>query len=104
VSYLRLSAFLCGLNVVASPAENGRVLYEDYCLACHWKDGSPGHGGADLRKPLKYGSDLNSVMRVIKHGVAGSQMPSFDDLSETQRLALAKHVIYLNQQARRKHK
>jgi hypothetical protein len=49
-----------------------------------------------LRKPLKYGSDLKSVMRVIKYGVPGSQMPGFADLTETQRRALAKHVIDLN--------
>jgi mono/diheme cytochrome c family protein len=104
VFYPRLSAFICGLNAFASPAQNGRALYENYCLACHWKDGSPGHGGADLRQPLKYGSDLESVMRVIKNGVAGTQMPGFSDLSEDQRRALAKHVLYLNHKAQAKQK
>jgi mono/diheme cytochrome c family protein len=99
MSYLRASAFICGLIGITLSAENGRALYEDYCLGCHWKDGSPGHGGADLRKPLKYGSDLSSVMRVIQNGVPGSQMPGFADLSENQRRALAKHVILLNNHA-----
>jgi mono/diheme cytochrome c family protein len=85
-------------------AENGRALYENYCIGCHWKDGSPAHGGADLRQPLKHGSDLKSVIRVITYGVPGSQMPSFSDLSENQRRALAKHVIDLNQKARSKKK
>ncbi len=84
--YLGVSAFICGLTVVALPAENGRKLYEDYCLACHYRDGSPGHGGA------------------VKFGVPGSQMPGFADLSEDQRRALAKHVIDLNQRARKKQK
>jgi mono/diheme cytochrome c family protein len=104
VSYLRVSAFICGLVGITLSAEDGGALYENYCLACHWKDGSPGHGGADLRKPLKYGSDLKSVMRVIKYGVPGSQMPGFADLSENQRRALAKHVISLNQRALKKQK
>jgi mono/diheme cytochrome c family protein len=85
-------------------AENGRALYENYCIGCHWKDGSPAHGGADLRQPLKHGSDLKSVIRVITYGVPGSQMPSFSDLSENQRRALAKHVIDLNQKAQSKKK
>jgi len=101
---LRLFACAGGLAAIASGAEDGRKLYENYCLGCHWKDGSPGHGGADLRLPLKYGSDLNSVMRVIKSGVPGSQMPSFADLSEAQRRALAKHVIYINQKSQSKKK
>jgi mono/diheme cytochrome c family protein len=103
----RSSVFICvypWLMNFAGSAESGRALYENYCLACHYRDGSPGRGGADLRKPLKYGSDLKSVMRVIKFGVPGSQMPGFSDLSETQRRSLAKHVIDLNQQARKKQK
>jgi len=98
--FLGLFACVC----LAGAAENGRVLYENYCVGCHWKDGSPAHGGADLRKPLKYGSDLNSVMRVIKFGVPYSQMPGFNDLSEAQLRALAKHVVALNQKAQSKRK
>ena len=85
-------------------AENGRALYENYCIGCHWKDGSPAHGGADLRQPLKHGSDLKSVIRVITFGVPGTEMPSFSDLSEKQRRALARHVIDLNQKAQSKKK
>jgi len=44
------------------------------------------------------------VMRVITYGVPGTQMPSFSDLSEDQRRALAKHVIFLNQRAQKKQK
>ena len=102
--YLRLSAFICGLNLIALGADNGRALYENYCIACHWKDGSPAHGGADLRQPLKHGSDLKSVMRVITYGVPETQMPGFSDLSEKQRRALAKYVIDLNQKAPSKQK
>jgi mono/diheme cytochrome c family protein len=98
--FLGLFACVC----LVGAAENGRALYENYCLGCHWKDGSPAHGGADLRQPLKYGSDLKSVMRVITFGVPGSQMPGFPDLSENQRRALAKHVVALNQKAQSKRK
>jgi mono/diheme cytochrome c family protein len=96
-----LCLFAC---VCALGAENGRALYENYCIGCHWKDGSPAHGGADLRQPLKHGSDLKSVVRVITYGVPGSQMPDFSDLSEKQRRALAKYVIDLNHRARAKQK
>jgi mono/diheme cytochrome c family protein len=101
---LRLLTCACCLAGAALGAENGRELYENYCLGCHWKDGSPGHGGADLREPLKYGNDLDSVMRVVRLGVPGSQMPSFADLSGAQRRALAKYVIHLNQKAQSKKK
>jgi mono/diheme cytochrome c family protein len=94
--FLGLFACVC---LAGTAAENGRALYKNYCVGCHWKDGSPAHGGADLRQPLKYGSDLNSVLRVIKNGVAGTQMPGFSDLSEVQLRALARHVVYLNQKA-----
>ena len=92
------------MNPAAWGAETGRTLYENYCLACHYRDGSSGHGGADLRQTLKHGSDMKSVMRVITYGVPGTQMPSFSDLSEDQRRALAKHVIFLNQRAQKKQK
>jgi len=100
----RLLACFGGLVGIALSAENGRKLYENYCLGCHWRDGSPAHGGADLRQPLKHGSDLKSVMRVITYGVPETQMPGFSDLSEKQRRALAKYVIDLNQKAPSKQK
>jgi len=99
VRYLWLTALISLTFAAPSAAENGRSLYENYCLACHYRDGSPGHGGADLRKPFRHGNDLKSVMRVITYGVPGTQMPGFSDLSENQRRALAKHVLQINRRA-----
>jgi mono/diheme cytochrome c family protein len=94
--------------VVAPPAEpNGAALYAQHCARCH---GSEGQGGglASLfldPPPRKFGEEKfmlgttstsipsdDDLVYLIKRGIPGSAMPSFENLSDEERLSLARHV------------
>ena len=97
---------------VAGTAPGERGLYRQLCASCHGETGQ-GRGAVaasqnpyprDFRrgtykfkvtsrnaKPLK--SDL---ARTLRQGLAGSQMPLFDKLSDAQIDALVEYVVYLS--------
>ncbi|MEC7566966.1 MAG: c-type cytochrome [Planctomycetota bacterium] len=84
----------------------GRAVYlKQNCHKCHAEDGS-GSWGLDLvdgrgfptfardlrRDPLKAGHEIESMARVIRLGMAGTAMPSSDNLSDIDLLFLVKYV------------
>lgn len=97
------SELLQAYPVVMSPAKPpdiqlGSKLYGAQCIACH---GATGHGdgplAASLTPPPIALSDkvrakersVFSLQQIISHGVSGTSMPSFSQLSESDRWAIA---------------
>ena len=96
---IRLAACVLGCAALSLAGPNtGRESFEKQCIACHAKDGSGGHGGANLRAALKYGTDVKSVSNVIKHGVPSNGMPSFADRGPDEIRKLALYVLQLHKQ------
>ncbi len=94
-------------------AEQGRLVFQTACAACHGSDGN-GLGAtardlldtwgqpatpSDLRQPsLRSGPGLETIYRVLLTGIDGSPMPSFaETLTEDQRWDL---VVFIAQMRR----
>ncbi|MCY2973933.1 MAG: cytochrome c [Planctomycetota bacterium] len=92
------------------PGDHG--LYRQLCTSCHGETGQ-GRGTVaasqnpyprDFRKGVfKYKSALRNskplksdIAHVLRHGLAGSQMPLFNKLSDKQIDALVDYVVYLS--------
>ncbi len=82
---------------------DGPDLYTQHCIACH---GSDGLGEGPLSKrwskppanlvkgPFTYSRDgsQNSLARIIKFGIPGTDMPGHETLSDNEVLALAQYL------------
>ncbi len=78
--------------------KKGSALYQANCASCH---GAAGHGDGPLAKSLNpppialsdreraKERSVFSLQQIISHGVAGTSMPSFAQLSEDDRWAIA---------------
>ncbi|MGH9613088.1 MAG: c-type cytochrome [Bryobacteraceae bacterium] len=96
---VRLLSFLCVFALLAAAApKTGRQLFEANCSMCHGKDGTGGHGGANLRDGLKYGHDVKSISNVIARGIPSNGMPSFASHSPAEIHKLAEYVLTLHRQ------
>ncbi|HXE10795.1 MAG TPA: c-type cytochrome [Bryobacteraceae bacterium] len=96
---LRLLSTFCAFALLTAAApKTGRELFETNCSMCHGKDGTGGHGGANLRDGLKYGRDVKSISNVIAHGIPSNGMPSFASHSPAEIHKLAEYVLTLHRQ------
>jgi mono/diheme cytochrome c family protein len=87
---------------------DGALVYQQHCAYCHGSRGD-GNGVAGLnpkaryfgRDKYKFASTKNAVptdddlLRVIRHGIPGSAMPNFDQLSAVEQSALVSHLRVL---------
>jgi cytochrome c oxidase cbb3-type subunit 2 len=104
----RAAAALAWTPSSTAAIPDGAPIYQRHCAICH---GPVGHGDGKLalllakapahldRGPFIWtpaGPDLdNRITRVIKHGIAGTDMPGHETLDDVQVLALARYVRYL---------
>ena len=81
-------------NTGGGNIENGKVIYEQSCLACHQADGS---GVPGLAPPLIHGTFVNGekakLIKILLEGMEGVEikgevyanpMPAFDYLSDQE--------------------
>ena len=76
-----LGALLCslpGLAQVKAAIEQGQAVYRSNCAFCHGMDGKGGRGPDLVSRELVHGDTDAALRRVIKNGVPGSSMPSFN--------------------------
>ena len=77
-------------------AQTGAQLYQTHCAACHGQTGE-GNSGPPLAAPrLVRANDETSLFKIIKEGVAGTEMPS-SRLEDAQLKLLAAYVRELGQ-------
>jgi cytochrome c oxidase cbb3-type subunit I/II len=103
-------ASLDPVSVADKPAPNGRQLYIDNCAKCHGIRGNAdGETSAFLdpwarkfgEEKFQFASTENGVptdddlIYVIAHGIPGTGMPPFDQLSHDEQRAIAGHVRLL---------
>lgn len=82
----------------APDLKTGAALYQANCASCH---GAAGHGDGPLAKslnppPIAFSDherarerSVFSLQQIISHGVAGTSMPAFTQLSENDRWSIA---------------
>lgn len=59
----------------------GKTLYEESCQLCHGGDARGGRGPALAAGEFLHGSTDGQIFENIREGIAGTQMPAFDMLS-----------------------
>lgn len=105
--YSRLPCLVGALIVLApegspEPVEpapgsaNGRQLFEMHCAPCHGPRGEGGRGPTLAQPTLPRASDRDSLLRIIKGGISGTEMPPAR-LESAEIAALAAFVQSLNQ-------
>lgn len=86
----------------ANPEEQGKIVYESYCLACHQADGS---GVPQLNPPLintgYVKGDKTRLINVLLKGLQGAEvegeiydnpMPAFDYLTDEELAAVLTYI------------
>jgi mono/diheme cytochrome c family protein len=95
-------------SVALRSLETGRQVYATYCAGCHGEKGDGNGPAARFLDPkprdfrlgrLKFAAvaageapNDEDYLRVIKHGLSGTAMPSFDLLSEKERVSVVAYV------------
>src|SRR5262252_7427451 len=59
----------------------GKKLYEESCQLCHGGDARGGRGPALALGEFLHGSDDGQIFQNIREGIAGTQMPGFEMLT-----------------------
>src|SRR5262245_52069317 len=74
--------------------DQGRRLYEVHCAACHGLRGEGGKGTPLAQPTLPRATDRDSMVKVIRSGISGTEMPS-SPLQADAILAVAAYVTSL---------
>jgi putative heme-binding domain-containing protein len=76
--------------------EEGRAIYEQYCTACHGKDGAAGELGPALGAPARRYLQRTdqAIFDAILKGIAGTKMPP-TPVSETDAWKIATYILAL---------
>jgi len=59
-----------------SDLDRGRQLYEKQCATCHGPRGEGGRGPTLAQPTLPRASDAESLLRIIRSGISGTEMPA----------------------------
>ena len=65
------------LSAQPAPAVSGEAVFASNCAGCHGMNGSGGRG-PNLRGQLRHGDENADIAKVVRGGVPGTGMPSFD--------------------------
>ena len=65
------------MRAPGAPPGVGERLFEVHCAVCHGPGGEGGQGPTLAQPTLPRANDVDAVMRIIKSGITGTEMPSF---------------------------
>ena len=96
-------AFAAGAAPVVTPQllQKGKAAFSENCASCHGQTGEGDGPAAAYLNPkprifstgkFKAGSEPSEIFKTITAGLPGSAMPSFSQLKEEDRWALAYYV------------
>jgi glucose/arabinose dehydrogenase len=75
---LLFGVVLASMISLRSVAQNGQVVYKNYCAGCHGSQLQGSAGPALIKKVWKHGGDRNSLLRTIRNGIPSTEMIKFD--------------------------
>lgn len=61
-----------------SLAQNGQIVYKNYCAGCHGAQLQGSAGPALIKKEWKHGGDRASLLRTIRNGIPSTEMIKFE--------------------------
>ncbi|NID10911.1 PQQ-dependent sugar dehydrogenase [Fibrivirga algicola] len=71
-------AGLCLTLSVQTLAQNGQIVYKNYCAGCHGAQLKGSAGPALIKKEWKHGGDRASLLTTIRNGIPSTEMSKFD--------------------------
>src|ERR1700730_14084716 len=74
----------------------GRKLFSQPCMACHGSEGRGGRGPALAAGRFAHGSADSDLFQNIRHGIPGTQMPSFSVLPTAEVWQLVSYIQSLS--------
>src|SRR5262245_30412969 len=80
------------LGASAAAIADGQRVYDQTCQACHGPAGQGDRGPALHAGALPRTREDGDLFHTIREGVAGSQMPPFKNLSDTQVWQLVSYI------------
>ena len=85
-------------HTTSADVEQGRILFDGRCAACHGKGGVGDRGSLLAQPTLVHASDDASLFRLIRRGIPGTEMPSTDLATDREIWQLAAYVRSLGRQ------
>ena len=70
----------------------GAVLFRNHCALCHGTDGSGGRGPALAQPKLKRAADDAALLKVVKDGISGTEMPGAWQMDDREVLQVAAYA------------
>jgi putative heme-binding domain-containing protein len=96
---LALSAAVVKLPAGRADLAAGKKLYENQCALCHGQTGEGGRGPVLAKPRLTRAADDEALVRVIEHGIGGTEMPGAHSMSERDIRQTAAYVRTLGRVA-----
>jgi cbb3-type cytochrome c oxidase subunit III len=93
--------FIASLPQSSNDLEEGRAVYLANCSGCHGVDGRANSPGARALRPVAFnlaGFRLppSTVWQAMQHGVPGTAMPAWNELSGAEFKAVADYVLSMS--------
>lgn len=92
IGALTLAAAVVKLPGGRADLAAGKKLYENQCALCHGQTGEGGRGPALAKPRLTRVADDEALVRVIEHGIGGTEMPGAHSMSEREVRQTAAYV------------
>ncbi|MFN0103324.1 MAG: c-type cytochrome [Bryobacteraceae bacterium] len=96
---LALAAAVTKLPTGRADLAAGKKLYENQCALCHGQTGEGGRGPVLTKPRLARAADDAALVRVIEHGIGGTEMPGANSMSEREIRQTAAYVRTLGRVA-----
>ena len=85
--------FLLSVFTLSSKAQDGKMLYQQFCVSCHGADMNGGNAGSLVEGYWQFGAEDNYIFRNIKFGIAHLGMPSFGSMLKDEDIrAVVKYI------------
>lgn len=96
---LALAAAVVKLPTGRADLAAGKKLYENQCALCHGQTGEGGRGPVLTKPRLARAADDAALIRIIEHGIGGTEMPGAHSMSEREIRQTAAYVRTLGRVA-----
>ncbi len=87
--------FISAQNGSEQDVEQGRALFRSNCAFCHGLTAGGGRGPSLISAKLVRGSTNDDIKNIIRSGVPGTSMPSFENIEKDDLDKLVRYIRHL---------